>query len=180
MKLETKNVEETSEKTNSVLDKIYLQLFEQKQELKRIIHLLTSNQCVTDAIRSEVIDRLNDLLNQQILSITTEENHENMVNKDNVEPLVEVKVEELITNCENEKVIKSENEFEIKNFICNDTKITKISSDKEKNKANVRKRKPKDDILKVSKKVKNENGSTSVEIKNDDEVNDRNVYLRFA
>ncbi len=92
MMLEKKKVQETSEKTDAVLDKIYSQLYQQKQEIKSIIQLITNHQFVTDTIRCEVIDRLNTLLNQ--INTTYEENHENTVHKDIKETVVEVKVED--------------------------------------------------------------------------------------
>lgn len=177
MILETKKIEETSEKNVAVLDKIYLQLNQQKQELKSIIHLLTNHQFVTDTIRCEVIDRLNTLLNQ--INTTCEENHVNTVNKDIKDTLVEVKVEELIIDGENEKIIKRENEFDKKNFISDNTKITEISNVKEIPKSLKQKRKPKADVLKQHKKVKKENHSSIVGIENDNEETNRNVYLKF-
>jgi len=162
--LETNKVQETSEKSDAVLDKIYLQLYEQKQELKSIIQLLTNHQFVTDTIRCEVIDRLNELLNQ--INTTYEEN---TANKDIKETLVEVKVEELIIDGVNEKVIKRENEFDDKNFISNITKITEISNVNEIPKSLKQKRKPKADILKQHKRVKEENQSSIFGIENDNE-----------
>ena len=172
MMLETKKVQETSEKSDAVLDKIYLQLYEQKQELKSIIQLLTNHQFVTDTIRCEVIDRLNELLNQ--INTTYEEN---TANKDIKETLVEVKVEELINDGVNEKVIKRE--FDDINFISNITKITEISNVNEIPKSLKQKRKPKADILKQHKRVKEENHSSIVGIENDNEETNRNVYLKF-